>query len=109
MSVTGRIGGSYRRQVASGKDLSQTSCNIFSTHCRNVLSSANQMNIYIHMIVELCLGPYLKGLTKSSEITNKISVDPFINTGKYLKAPCRSRDLLGDDTYPRKQKIWLLP
>lgn len=26
-----------------------------------------------------------------------------------MEVPYRGRDLLGEDTYPRKQKIWLLP
>lgn len=63
--------------MASGKELSQTSCDIFSAALRNTVSNVRQINICIHVIVERCLGPYLKGLTKNSDISNKISGDLF--------------------------------
>ena len=39
LSITGRMGGSYRGWVASGKELSQTSCDIFSAALRNMVSN----------------------------------------------------------------------
>lgn len=61
---------------ASGKDRSQTSCDIILA-ATNMVSNVRQINTCIHAIVELCLRTYLTGLTECSEINKKIRHNPF--------------------------------